>query len=480
MLRTIRSKMIFAFAVSLFSVLVLAVFHLGSLSTLRERYLISERVEDLQNDILEVRRFEKNFLLYHDVSSLREGLDYLDEVDRLAGGLTGGMAHELGEKAYREFLNDLEAYRTALSRLSERGKPTPEETEAVRTKGKALTDFATRLLSAKRARIHETIRQSLALPFAFVGVFLAVTIAVVALVSTRVLRPLALLRETTRRVGDGDFRPVALRSDLSDEISGLMGAFNRMAHQIEVNQEDLLQARKMAALGTFTAGVAHELNNPLNNIALTADALREDYAETLDADGRELVDDITGQADRAADIVRNLLDFSRTERPPLVLLDPAEVVRSSLNLVKNQIQAAGVCLETEYAPRLPAIRGDMRSLQQVLVNIVQNAAQATPPGGVVRVETCLGRDAGHIRINVADTGPGIAPSVREHIFEPFFTTKGVGKGTGLGLAVAYSLVKRHGGRIEVECPEGGGAVFTVRLPVAPSATSEDAPEQGTS
>ncbi len=467
MLRTIRSKMIFAFAASLFSVLALAAFHLGSLSALRERYLVSERVEDLLNDILEVRRFEKNYLLYHDGASLREGLDYLDAVDRLAGGLTGGMARELGDAAYREFFDDLSAYRQALARLPAEGAPSAEETEAVRAKGKALTDFATRLLSAKRARIHETIGQSLALPFAFAAIFLAVTIAVVALVTTRVLRPLALLRETTRRVGEGDFRPVALRPDLSDEISGLMGAFNRMAHQIEVNQEDLLQARKMAALGTFTAGVAHELNNPINNITLTADALREDYADSLDAAGRELLDDITGQADRAAGIVRNLLDFSRTERPPLVPLAVAEVVRTSCNLVKNQIQAGGIRLEAEVAPDLPPIRGDLRSLQQVLVNILQNAVQATPPGGTIRVEACAGTD-GQVRISVADTGPGIPPAAREHIFEPFFTTKGVGKGTGLGLAVAYSLIKRHGGRIEAENPDSGGAVFTVRLPAAAS------------
>ena len=120
------------------------------------------------------------------------------------------MDREIGDAAYKEFLNDLTAYRTALSRLQDAGSPDPEQTEAVRARGKALTDFATRLLSAKRQRIHETIQQSLAVPFAFAGIFLALTIAVVALVSTRVLRPLALLRETTRRVGEGDFRPVPM------------------------------------------------------------------------------------------------------------------------------------------------------------------------------------------------------------------------------------------------------------------------------
>uniref|UniRef100_I2PYL3 histidine kinase n=1 Tax=Desulfovibrio sp. U5L TaxID=596152 RepID=I2PYL3_9BACT len=466
MLRTIRSKMLFVFAASLFTMLGLAALHLGSLSALRERYLVSERIEDLLNDILEVRRFEKNYLLYHDTASLREGLDYLDAVDRLAGGLTGSMERELGDAAYREFLADLAAYRLALSRLPADGRPGAEETEAVRARGKALTDYATGLLSSKRHRIHETIRQSLAVPFAFAGIFLAVTIAVVALVSTRVLRPLALLRETTRRVGAGDFRPVPLRPDLTDEISGLMGAFNLMAHQIEANQEHLLQARKMAALGTFTAGVAHELNNPINNITLTVDALLEDHADFLDDDGRELVADIAGQADRAADIVRNLLDFSRTERPPLVPLAAKDVAATSLALVKNQLLGAGLVVEMQVREDLPPVRGDLRSLQQVLVNILLNAVQATPRGGRVTLSVAAGEN-GETCFAVADSGPGVSPEVRQHLFEPFYTTKGVGKGTGLGLAVAYSLVRRHGGRIEVESPATGGAVFTVCLPAAP-------------
>jgi len=479
MLRTIRSKMLFVFAASLFTMLTLAALHLGSLSALRERYLVSERIEDLLNDILEVRRFEKNYLLYHDTASLREGLDYLDAVDRLAGGLAGSMDRVVGDAAYQAFLGNLADYRQALSRLPAEGMPSAEETEAVRARGKALTDFATGLLSTKRRHIHETIQQSLALPFAFAGIFLAVTVAVVALVTTRVLKPLALLRETTRRVGAGDFRPVPLRPDLTDEISGLMGAFNLMAHQIEANQEHLLQARKMAALGTFTAGVAHELNNPINNITLTVDALREDCAASLDDEGRELLDDIAGQADRAADIVRNLLDFSRTERPPLVPLAPNEVAATSLALVKNQMLAAGVAFELEAAEGLPPIRGDLRSLQQVLVNILLNAIQATPRGGRVRLSVAAGPD-GEARFSVADEGPGVSAEVRQHIFEPFYTTKGVGKGTGLGLAVAYSLIKRHGGRIEVENSQNGGAVFTVRLPASfpeLSATRQGAEEK---
>ena len=206
------------------------------------------------------------------------------------------------------------------------------------------------------------------------------------------------------------------------------------------------------------------------------DALREDYAAGLDDEGRELLDDISGLADRAADIVRNLLDFSRIERPPLVPLDPAEVATTSASLVKNQMQVAGIAFSLEAPAGLPLIRGDLRSLQQVLVNILLNAAQATPRGGRVRLEVASGADGGTC-FTVADTGPGVPPDVLHHIFEPFYTTKGVGKGTGLGLAVAYSLTKHHGGCIEVDNPADGGAAFTICLPPVPTAGDPTRPDQ---
>jgi len=272
-----------------------------------------------------------------------------------------------------------------------------------------------------------------------------------------------VIRSTTARVARGDFSPIAFEGRRLGEIAGLIEAFNRMARELEDNQESLLQARKIAALGTFTAGIAHELNNPINNISLTAETLIEDHGPGLPEDARELARDIVAQAERAGDIVRNLLDFSRTEQPAFNRLSPGQVVASTVSLVKNQVMISGVRLVSDVPENLPLVRGDMRNLQQVFMNLLLNAVQATPPGGLITLTAWAGLD-GFVRFAVRDTGSGIRPEVLEHIFEPFYTTKEVGRGTGLGLSVTYAIIKRHGGRIEVESVVGKGTVFTVFLP----------------
>ena len=180
--------------------------------------------------------------------------------------------------------------------------------------------------------------------------------------------------------------------------------------------------------------------------------------------------DIAEQAERAGEIVRNLLDFSRMEKARFSPLDPEAVVRTSVALVKNQMHVSGLSLAVTVPAGLPRVAGDLRHLQQVFMNLMINAAQATPPGGRVELG---GEDAGEfVRLTVRDTGKGIDPEHLPHIFEPFFTTKAVGKGTGLGLAVSYSIVKRHGGRIEVESAPGRGTVFSVLLPKVPDGEEE--------
>ena len=337
--------------------------------------------------------------------------------------------------------------------------------ESIRLRGKALVDFAERLLKTKRARIHRTIVRTSILPFAFLLIFLLLMLLTIRLISQGLLRPLSVLQRTIRRVARGDYSPIAYEGLHTDEISALIGAVNGMAQELEMNQEHLLQARKIAALGTFTAGIAHELNNPINNVYLSAETFLEEYSEELDPEAVEMIHDILAQADRAADIVRNLLDFSRTESPAFSSLDVVEVLQSTVTLVRNQILLAGIRLNFEVSGRLPPVMGNLRNLQQVFMNLIVNAIQAVPEGGEITVSGSAAA-GGCVRVDVRDTGTGIPEEVVQHIFEPFFTTKEVGKGTGLGLAVVYSLVKRHGGRIDVKSELGRGTTFSVFLPAA--------------
>ena len=240
-------------------------------------------------------------------------------------------------------------------------------------------------------------------------------------------------------------------------------AINRMLDEVKVRQEQLVQSRKMAAVGTLTSGIAHELNNPLNNISLTVETLLDDYGELGDERKRRLLSDIFTQVQRAGATVRNLLDFTRKDHPVLAAVSVADVVETTLKLVGNELSLARVRTRVSVPPDLPKVSGNPRNLQQVFLNLFLNAMQAMPEGGELSVEGT--RDDGFIRIAVRDTGVGIPEGDLEKVFEPFFTTKDAGEGTGLGLSVSYSIIEKHGGRIEVSSRPGQGATFSVFLPI---------------
>ena len=469
---SIKGKIFTIFSVAFLSIAALTALNLWNFATLKEQLLLSERYDDLLNNILEVRRFEKNFLIYGDQRSMQESLDYLDRIDGLVADLSSDLIRLTSERSLQEFQDNLAQYRQMAAGLSVNAKisPTP-----MRTIGKALTVDADQFRENKRKRIHAAIVRISILPFAFLAILLSLLLLVLWLISHGLLKPLDVIVETTRSVGRGDFSPIDYHGVPLEEISGLIQAFNHMAKELEIHQEDLIQTRKIAAIGTFTAGIAHELNNPINNIVLTAESLKEDLAEETEPENMEMLGDILTQAERAADIVKNLLDFSRTERPIFSQLAPELILTSSINLVKNQSKIVGLQFQTQIADNLPPICGNLGNLQQVFTNLLLNAIQASPQGASIRLRVGYADKPGFIAFVVQDFGDGIPHEIQHKIFEPFFSTKEVGKGTGLGLAVSYSIVKRHGGKIQVESESGQGATFIVLLPHLAQPTNHDIP-----
>ncbi|MDR2550156.1 MAG: HAMP domain-containing histidine kinase [Desulfobulbus sp.] len=469
---SIKGKILTVFSAAFLSIMALSALNLWNIGTLKERLLLSERYDDLLNDILEARRFEKNFFIYGDRQSLQESKEYLDRIDALAAGLSPDLTRLVGRESFTAFVGKLADYRATMERLGAGNGNSPDR---LRSLGKQLTGEADRFREIKRARIHAAILRISALPFAFLLIFLALMLPVVLLISRGLLRPLNVITGTTRAVGRGDFSPIHYDGVRLEEISGLIEAFNRMARELEIHQEDLIQARKIAAIGTFTAGIAHELNNPINNIVLTADSLKEELEGTTEAENMEMLADILTQAERAAGIVKNLLDFSRTEKPVFSELAPERIVASSVDLVKNQFKTVGMQFETSIVPGLPPICGNLANLQQVFTNLLLNAIQASPQGETILLRVEHADRPGFLSFAVQDHGKGIPEEIQHKIFEPFFTTKEVGKGTGLGLAVSYSIVKRHGGTLAVHSEPGCGATFTVLLPHVARNSCNDLP-----
>ncbi len=256
---------------------------------------------------------------------------------------------------------------------------------------------------------------------------------------------------------DGSIRIEALVRDVS-ERKKLDDETRDIYHQ-------LLQAEKMAALGQTISGVAHELNNPLATILTLAERLST--RNGLDDNMRRGLDTILSESERAARIVRNLLTFARKRQTTRAMVDVNQVVRETLALRAHDQRLTNIAVIDALAAGLPAVFADGHQIQQVLLNLVINAEQAMLSAhgrGMLVVRTWHDDPRGTVILEINDDGPGIPDEVQPKIFDPFFTTKDVGKGTGLGLATVYGIIRQSGGHIFVDSEPGLGATFMIYLP----------------
>lgn len=315
------------------------------------------------------------------------------------------------------------------------------------------------------------------------GLVLVVTIGLTSLVLQRqVLRPLGRLAEGIRRLGRGEAGP-PLPVDRGDELGRVAQEFNDMAARLRDAQRRLLaeteraldleqkarQAATLAVAGKLAAGLAHEVGTPLNIISGRA----EFTLRSLPADDprREDLESIVNQIDRISRVITGLLDVVRPQAPKLELLAAGDVVAELLPLLRHAARQRGIVLECAIAPDLPQVRGDAGQLQQVVMNLVVNALEATPQGRrvtiVVTTQPRDGRDG--VALAVEDTGSGIATDVLPRVFDAFFTTKPRGQGTGLGLAICRDIARTHDGEILVESTAAVGSTFTLWVPAVETA-----------
>jgi C4-dicarboxylate-specific signal transduction histidine kinase len=270
--------------------------------------------------------------------------------------------------------------------------------------------------------------------------------------------------ESNLRLGDSRKAMIHIMGDLRETTQEM----ERREQELRDKQEQLVQAGKLATLGELTTGVAHELNNPLNNIGLfvgnVIDQLRlgEGELEQLVAD----LDKAMEQVRKATSIISHLRTFGRVAPVEVTPVDVDDVIERSLLLMHEQLRLRGIEIELDLCPDEMTVVGNPIQLEQVFINLLTNARDALENSRRKVIRISSSRDDERIRVAFADTGPGIAPDVRQRIFDPFFTTKEVGAGTGLGLSITYSILKEYGGEISVESRPGRGAKFLVELPIA--------------
>lgn len=324
----------------------------------------------------------------------------------------------------------------------------------------------------------------LALRFAHAGAaIMAVAVGLSILFGLRFTRPIEALATALRRLEAGELGYQARGGD-RDELGALVDGFNRMSAALAEREQmasRAAQQERLAAVGLLAAGVAHEVNNPLGIIAGYAqdleDRLRQEGAAALAAGGElgEYLETIRREAARAGSITRGLLDFARPGGGPRQPVAPAAALAAAGGLASFLLRRAGAELHVAADPAAPPVAADPGHLQQVLVNLLTNAADALRDWYGRRTVT-MGAvpEAGGTLFTVADTGPGVAPEHLPRVFDPFFTTKAPGQGTGLGLSVCYGLVRDLGGWIRLESEPGQGTRVLVWLPAAAPAEGGEA------
>ena len=354
------------------------------------------------------------------------------------------------------------------------------------------------LVSAKRNAILTAL--------VVVGLMFLISLPIYILTLHYTVGPIKELSQASKAVAEGRLdQYVPVRT--GDEVGELSASFNRMVgdlrkyrndieqwnqtleervamrtRELAETQAQLIQSSKLAAVGELAAGIAHELNNPLAGIyaflQVFAQTLRSrDLKELTEEEARDFQENLVHverEIRRCKSIIGSLLTFARVSEKEYGLINLNQTIQDTLAFSESNLGKSGIKVETVFEANLPAVVGDSNELQQVFLNIIVNARNAMPEGGVFTVSTSTRKDERSVRVCLSDTGVGIASDVVGKIFDPFFTTRKPGEGTGLGLSISYGIIKDHSGEIFVESAPGEGATFTILLPMADKGDADTA------
>jgi len=493
---SIRRKIAFGYLTIILMVMGVSVVTLAEMEYVKQKMLFGGAVHAFLDTINELKRFEKNYLLYERRADYPEIVRYIDQADDLLGIKSNrfdaiasfdqinnlqSLLHQ-----YRDFLAQ---FTSLLDRRMSLMSPADEARKGMiefrlRTVGDAIVAAALNIERDYRHSIIEASNETRRVLLYSIAALILVAIIAGRVLSRIVLKPLRRIETTMDEIAGGQIVTIGIDSR-DQEIVSLVQAFNRMIRELELRQRHLIQSEKLSSLGTLLSGVAHELNNPLWNISSSNQILMEKGEDGTPEFRKIHLAQIEEQTDRARNIVQSLLEFSRSGDFKKQALPLGNVIEDTLRLVRGQLPP-GVTVQVDVPAGL-SITADKQRIQQVFINLVKNAGQAIVGEGVISIKAWKHRaidktedntaivnylkyrgkctlEVDTVDIEVHDTGQGIPHEDLSKIFDPFFTTKDVGKGSGLGLYIVHEIIEEHDGCIAVDSSPDRGTSFLLRLP----------------
>lgn len=492
----IREKLFLGFGLYLFFAVGFGILAYKDLNTISTHLLHLETADDVMNTLLEVRRYEKNYLLYGDPGSLEDIGMYLAKLKDGIAKIRNESERNIGEEhvvkmirsiaEYEDHVGSLGKIRSDQERVRREGSGRTHtrlldlqqeeraKVEQLRAVAREIQVYVAENAQAERSDIDRILRVSSILLIITMCLIVVLGSIINSKLAKSIVTPIGNLERITKKITRGDFTE-SIEVKGHDEISSLAESFNQMEDkldhamnslediikQLQEKQAQLVEAEKLASIGKLAAGIAHEINNPLTSVLTFSNLMLEQCPP--DDPRYDRLKLMARETDRARTIVRQLLNFGRESVIKPVKININQPVTEIAESLVAQEAFKGIELSLKLAENLPEVYADPAQFGQVVLNILLNAIHAITPPGRIEVET---RQAGKsIEVIFVDSGKGIPDEHLHKIFDPFFSTKAATKGTGLGLAVSYGIIKKHGGDVSVASTVGKGTTFTVRMPI---------------
>ncbi len=466
---------------------------------LEKKILFGDVISEFFDTTLEIRRFEKNYFLYEQHSDYEENLGYVNKAQELLENNQVGFIDIAAPEQLTGLMDGLGNYKNLMERYEKQNAANRSQKfgydsqikikleGSIRKTGKDIITIAEDISKAERTSLQKLLNNARRVLIISIALLAGLMISAGQALAQMIVKPLKLMEKSMETIADGSFEIIRIASK-DREVISLTKAFNKMLKELEMRQRHLVQSEKLASLGTLLSGVAHELNNPLSNISTSGQILLEEIEHDDIEQKKELLAQINDQTDRARNIVRSLLEFSRHKDFKKDRLPLKNVIEEAIRFVKGQVPT-GVEITLDV-PDNAVIIADKQRIQQVFLNLIRNAIESFPDNkgtiaikaekrraiedvederiGIYNYMNYRGKCAledDTVDIEIKDSGAGIPLDVLPKIFDPFFTTKEVGRGAGLGLSIVHEIIEEHDGCIAVDSTPGRGTTFLIRLPI---------------